>query len=86
MRYRLVLLFVCVAPAFGADWNPRLAADYLDARQKAWFEWPIANGNAKPCVSCHSSATYLLARPALRSALGEKEPTVYETGLRDSLR
>ena len=30
--------------------------------------------------------TYLLARPALRRALGEKQPTQYETGLIEGLR
>ena len=45
-----------------------------------------ANAAAKPCVSCHTGVTYLLARPALRKALGENTPTVYETGLLASLR
>ena len=73
-------------PAGAADWNPRLAAQYLDSRQKDWFVWPRANAGAKPCVSCHTGVTYLLARPALRQALGEDTPTVYETGLLASLR
>ena len=73
-------------PALAADWNPRLAAQYLDARQKEWFDWPNANANAKPCVSCHTGMGYLLARPALRHALGEEAPTAYENGLLASLR
>ena len=77
-------LVVLASP--GADWNPRLAAQFLDARQKEWFVWPRANAAAKPCVSCHTGVTYLLARPALRQALGEDAPTVYETGLLASLR
>ena len=81
---------VCCAlsllPAVGADWNPRAAAQYLDSRQKDWFAWPTANSAAKPCVSCHTGMTYLLARPALRKALGEDRPTEYETGLLASLR
>jgi squalene-hopene/tetraprenyl-beta-curcumene cyclase len=81
-----MLLLLFALPAFGADWNPRAAADYLDARQKQWFAWPGANGNGVPCVSCHTGASYLLARPALRRVLGEAEPTPYETGLLDSLR
>ena len=72
--------------AAGADWNPRLAAQYLDSRQKEWFAWPRANAGAKPCISCHTGVTYLLARPALREALGETAPTEYETGLLASLR
>jgi squalene-hopene/tetraprenyl-beta-curcumene cyclase len=64
-----------------ADWNPRLAADYLDSRQQEWFAWKTAKAPGGPCFSCHTSATYLLARPALRRALGESQPTSYETGL-----
>ncbi|MEO8594977.1 MAG: hypothetical protein ABI759_16780 [Candidatus Solibacter sp.] len=81
-----LLCLLPVLPVVAADWNPRLAAQYLDARQKEWFEWPTANANAKPCVSCHTGMTYLLARPALRRALGEDAPTTYETGLLASLR
>src|ERR1022692_191589 len=82
----VVCLAVTFLSAWGADWNPRLAAQYLDSRQKEWFVWPRANAAAKPCVSCHTGMTYLLARPALREALGEETPTVYETGLLASLR
>jgi len=81
-----VYLALSTAPALCADWNPKLAAQYLDARQKDWFAWPRANTGAKPCVSCHTSVTYLMARPALRKALGETAPTEYETGLLKSLR
>jgi squalene-hopene/tetraprenyl-beta-curcumene cyclase len=75
-----------VWPALAGDWSPRLAADYLDARQKEWFAWPAAKAVGGPCLSCHTGVTYLLARPALRRSLGENEPTPYETGLADALR
>jgi hypothetical protein len=75
-----------VWPAVAGDWSPRLAAGYLDARQKEWFEWPVAKAVGGPCISCHTGVTYLLARPALRRVLGESEPTTYETGLTDALR
>ena len=81
-----VCLVLSLLPAGGADWNPRLAAQYLDSRQKEWFDWPRANAAAKPCVSCHTGVTYLLARPVLRKALGEETPTAYENGLLASLR
>jgi squalene-hopene/tetraprenyl-beta-curcumene cyclase len=69
-----------------ADWSPQAAARYLDERQKQWFEWkPAASANG-PCVSCHTGMTYLLARPVLRRALKEDQPTVYERGLMDRLR
>jgi squalene-hopene/tetraprenyl-beta-curcumene cyclase len=73
-------------PGLAGDWNPKLAAQYLDSRQKEWFEWPAAKRSGGPCISCHTGATYLLARPALRRVLGEAEPTAYETGLVDGLR
>ena len=81
-----VVLGLSLLPALGADWSPRRAADYMDSRQKEWFAWPTANGGAKPCISCHTGLTYLLARPALRRVLGESGPTEYETGLLESLR
>jgi squalene-hopene/tetraprenyl-beta-curcumene cyclase len=93
--FRLVRLsvgVVCVAAlsatagALAADWNPRLAAAYLDERQKAWFAWKPAASPEGPCVSCHTGMTYLMARPELRRALGERDPTLYERGLLDRLR
>jgi squalene-hopene/tetraprenyl-beta-curcumene cyclase len=63
------------------DWNPRLAADYLDGREKAWFAWPAAKAAGGTCVSCHTGMTYILARPALRKVLGERQPTEYETAI-----
>ena len=80
LRNLAVLAFV-VTPAFCGDWNPRLAAEYLDGRQKEWFAWPRANTSGVPCVSCHTGVAYLLVRPALRRALGENERTPYEAGL-----
>jgi hypothetical protein len=69
-----------------ADWSPQAAARYLDGRQKEWFEWKTAASPNGPCVSCHTGMTYLLARPALRRALKEDQPTIYERGLMDRLR
>jgi len=75
-----------VAPVRGAGWNPRLAAKYLDDRQRDWFAWPQAQSKDGPCVSCHTGMPYLLARPALRRLLHESQPTMYETGLLNRLR
>ena len=85
MRLFLIVLPLC-APAFAAGWSPQRAADYLDGRQKEWFAWPRAASADGPCVSCHTGLPYLLARPALRRFLGEKQPTQYETGLLNRLR
>src|SRR5688572_7709276 len=82
----LLAVFVFTEHALSVDWSPRRAAEYLDSRQKEWFAWDRAKTPGGPCISCHTGATYLLARPALRRALGEHQPTFYETGLLDALR
>jgi squalene-hopene/tetraprenyl-beta-curcumene cyclase len=81
MRISIALILLC-ATCVGADWNPKLAAQYLDGRQEAWFAWPTAaNGPDGPCFSCHTGMSYLLARPALRRLLDEKQPTKWETSI-----
>lgn len=82
----VVFISMSFAGVSGATWSPQLAAHYLDARQKAWFEWKPAVSADGPCVSCHTGMTYLLARPALRRVLGEPQETMYERGLMDRLR
>jgi squalene-hopene/tetraprenyl-beta-curcumene cyclase len=86
IRPVVVLVFVLASAGFCGDWNPRLAAEYLDSRQREWFAWPVAKAPGGTCLSCHTGMTYLFARPALRRALGESRPTPYETGLLDALR
>jgi squalene-hopene/tetraprenyl-beta-curcumene cyclase len=88
MLIRLVaLLVVALTPAFSQDWNARLAAQYMDSRQKEWVAWPMALRSGVACVSCHTGLPYLVARPALRQALGEKNgPTLYEGVLVASMR
>src|SRR5262249_9742244 len=86
MTRLVALTLVFAASIFAADWNPRAAANYLDGRQKEWFAWSTAKSPGGPCVSCHTGATYLIARPVIRKALNEPQPTVYETGLLDALR
>ena len=81
-----VLLAAADAAPVNAEWSPALAARYLDARQKEWFAWKTAQSADGPCVTCHTGMTYLLARPALRRALHEAEPTEFETGLLNRLR
>src|SRR6185369_4621911 len=87
MLFRFAFLgTMAAAIVWGGDWNPRLAAQYLDSRQEKWFSWPTATASGTPCVSCHTGATYLLVRPALRRALNESQPTRYEAGLLSALR
>ena len=82
----LVAALVATTSTLSADWNPALAARYLDGRQQEWFAWKPAMSADGPCVSCHTGMTYLLARPALRHVLKESQPTMYEVGLLDRLR
>jgi squalene-hopene/tetraprenyl-beta-curcumene cyclase len=79
------VLLAAVSP-LRAEWNPALAARYLDARQQAWFDWKTAQSSDGPCVSCHTGMTYLLARPVLRRALNEAGPTPFEIGYLNRLR
>ena len=81
----MALVVVLAVPGFAADWDARRAADYLDSRQKEWFAWPRAKVEGGVCVSCHTGVTYLLARPVLRRALAESQPTLYETGLLEGI-
>lgn len=88
MRLRLAAVLTLVAvPAFCAEWNVRLAEQYMDSRQKDWVAWPTAMASGVVCVSCHTGLPYLVARPALRRALGERSgPTLYEGLLVSSMR
>lgn len=83
---RIVIgLFLASVPVL-CDWNPQLAASYLDQRQKDWFAWPRANTAKGLCVSCHTGLPYMLARPALRTVLKEAGPSAYETGFLDAVK
>ena len=85
-RNALILAFAACLTGLCADWSPRLAAQYLDARQKEWAAWKVAAATGGTCFSCHTQMTYLLARPLLRQTLGENEPTTYEKMALDGLR
>ncbi len=73
-----VVLALSMLPALCADWNPKLAEQYLDSRQKEWAAWPHSQESGVVCVSCHTGLPYLMARPALGRSLGETGPTLYE--------
>jgi len=85
-RVRSALLLLAGLPGFGAGWNPKLAAEYLDSRQKSWSSWPPAADSGGACFSCHTQMTYLLARPILRRAAGDNQATQYEKAVLDGLR
>ncbi len=69
-----------------AGWDRQGAAHYLDGREIYWQGWDRAQkDHGTLCVSCHTQATYGLARPALRSPLGESGPSVAEQAMLASI-
>jgi len=59
-------------PPVSVEWNPVLAAKYLDRRAKWWETWPRSQrDHDTACISCHTTLPYALARPKLASLLQE---------------
>lgn len=74
------------ADAKTAQWNAKAAAAYLDGRIQWWMNWPnAARDHQTFCVSCHTSAPYAVARPALQGALGETAPSALEQRMLDNV-
>ena len=70
----------------GGAWDPKAAAAYLDARTAWWTTWPNASrDHGTFCVSCHTAVPYALARPALRTMMGERERTATEVKLLENV-
>jgi squalene-hopene/tetraprenyl-beta-curcumene cyclase len=66
------------APA-ATNWSPQAAAKYLDSREVWWQTWDRAQkDHGTLCISCHTQATYGLARPVLRGQLREQGPSPSE--------
>ena len=69
-----------------AAWSGKAAAAYLDGRLNWWMGWPVAARDHDTfCVSCHTVAPYGLARPMLRTVLGEQAPSPTEQKLLDNV-
>ena len=65
------------SPAPG--WDRQAAARYLDSREVWWQSWDRADKDrGTMCISCHTQASYGLARPALSQDLGEQGLTASE--------
>jgi squalene-hopene/tetraprenyl-beta-curcumene cyclase len=63
-------------------WDRQAAARYMDSREVWWQAWDHdKRDHGTRCVSCHTQAPYALARPALRSALGETSVSPMETAM-----
>jgi hypothetical protein len=75
------------APAVSAgEWNRQAAEFYLDSREVWWQSWDrTQKDHGTYCISCHTQATYALARPLLRKDLGEASPPPAEQAMIDSI-
>src|SRR5262245_29214487 len=70
--------------AASAGWDREGAAKYLDERMELWFTTAkkLRTGQSETaCVSCHTTIPYVLARPALRRAMGVSAATPLERRL-----
>jgi squalene-hopene/tetraprenyl-beta-curcumene cyclase len=64
------------------EWSPTAAAHYMDQREVWWQGWDRAQkDHGTLCVSCHTQATYALARPLLRKQLTESNPSPQEQAM-----
>jgi squalene-hopene/tetraprenyl-beta-curcumene cyclase len=69
-----------------ADFDARGAANYLDSRITWWRGWQTARrDHGTYCVSCHTALPFVLARPALRGALGESQASEGERKVIDDV-
>ena len=67
-------------------WDKAAAARYLDSREVWWQSWPHAQkDHGTVCISCHTQVPYALARPALRTQIGEQKPSDPERAMLDSI-
>src|SRR5579872_1699851 len=68
---RFLVALAADKPAVGTSWSPEAAARYLDSRETWWQGWDRAQkDHGTLCISCHTQASYALARPALRGQTG----------------
>ncbi|PYQ72716.1 MAG: hypothetical protein DMG04_16520 [Acidobacteria bacterium] len=83
----VLMLLLAGATAWTAGeggWDPKAAASYLDGRANWWVAWPSAARDHETfCISCHTGMPYAIARPALRAALAERQPTAAEAKMLD---
>ncbi len=68
--------------AVATTWSAKAAEHYLDGRETWWQSWDRAHkDHGTLCVSCHTQASYGLARPVLRERLGEDEVSPAEQAM-----
>jgi squalene-hopene/tetraprenyl-beta-curcumene cyclase len=74
------------APTHQPNWDRLAAERYLDSREVWWQSWDRAQkDHGTYCISCHTQASYALARPVLRQDLSEPAPSGAERAMLDSI-
>ncbi len=69
-----------------SGWDRQAAERYLDSREIWWQGWDRAQkDHGTYCISCHTQATYGLARPVLRHDLDEPPPAGAEQAMLASI-
>jgi squalene-hopene/tetraprenyl-beta-curcumene cyclase len=73
-----------------AGWDVGAAARYLDTRAAEWSAFKGADrgqgADKVTCLSCHTSLSYALGRPASRQVAGDQQPTAHEKRLLEHVR
>ena len=67
-------------------WSQQAAAKYLDGRESEWQAWDRPQKDRGTlCISCHTQATYGLARPALHQAMNDETQSPAERAMLASI-
>jgi hypothetical protein len=78
----MTILALVLALSTVDDWDPAKASRKLDERAAIWKAHErTRRSHDTNCISCHSGAPYLIARPSLRKLTGESELAAAETAL-----
>jgi hypothetical protein len=81
-----ILWLALVVTAPPSDWDPAKAGQKLDERAAIWKGHErTRRSHDTTCISCHSGAPYLIARPGLRKLLGERGLASPEEALLDDV-
>ncbi len=87
MKRIVILISISCSLQAAEHWSPANAGAYLDQRAAWWIDWkPAARDHGTFCISCHTTLPYVLARPALRTALGETDVSPEERRVLDSVK
>ncbi len=68
-------------------WSQQAAAKYLDGREAEWQAWDRPQKDRGTlCISCHTQASYGLARPVLHRAMNDENQSAAERAMLASIQ